>query len=175
MLLGLAKIQRERTASVHIGERAEVIHRQHRVVDCERVLRRSDLPDEGRDLFERPFQHEQFHAMMAADVAVEVRCDDVLVLVTEVHHFLLDARRFVVENHCDDAHQVSIFEFLILELTEEVSTRLTKYFTATSIAVVVRELVDSIEQLLRHRDADNTHITMWAAQNIKYYHLQMRH
>ena len=96
---------------------------------------------------------------MAADVTMEVRSDDVLVLVTEVHHLLLDARRLVVENHCDDAHQVSIFEFRILELTEEVSTRLTKYFTATSIAVVVRELVDSIEQLLRHRDTNDAHIT----------------
>ena len=90
---------------------------------------------------------------------MEVRSHDLLVFVAEVHHLLLDACCLVIENHCDDAHQVSVFEFLILELTEEVSTRLTKYFTATSIAVIVRELVDSIEQLLRHRDADHAHIT----------------
>ncbi len=41
--------------------------------------------------------------MMAADVAMEVRCDDVLVLVAEVHHFLLDTCRFVIENDSDDA------------------------------------------------------------------------
>ena len=70
--------------------------------------------------------------------------------MTEVHHLFLDARRLVVEKHCYDTHQVSVFEFLVFKLTEEVSTRFTKYFTATSIAVIVRELIDSIEQLLRH-------------------------
>jgi hypothetical protein len=80
------------------------------------------------------------------------------VLVSKVHHLLLDAGRFVIENHCNDAHQVSTFEFLVLELTEEVSARLTKCFTATSLAVIVRELVNPIKQLIRHRDADHTHL-----------------
>ena len=50
MLFRRIRQEEGKTESVHIGERAEVIHRQHRVVDCERVLRRSDLPDERRFL-----------------------------------------------------------------------------------------------------------------------------
>lgn len=147
-----------RIESADVRERSEVVDGQDRIVDCERVFRRSDLPDERGDVFERPLKDEQFHAMVSADVAVEVRSDEVFMLVSKVHHFLFDAGRFVIEKHCNDAHQVSIFEFLILELTEEVSARLTKYFTATSIAVIVRELVNSVKQLFRHRDADHAHI-----------------
>jgi len=65
----------------------------------------------------------------------------------------------VIEKYCSDAHKVSVFEFRILELTEDVSTRLVKYLTANSMAVVVRELVDSIERLLWHRDTDNARVT----------------
>ena len=110
--------------------------------------------------------------MVAADVTMKVRSDDVLVFVTQAHHFFLDARRFVIKHHRDDAHQVPVFEFLVVELAEEVPTRLTKYFTSTGIAVVVRELVDPIEQLLRHRDTYDAHITTKPTLNIKDYHLQ---
>jgi hypothetical protein len=72
----------------------------------------------------------------------------------------------VIEHHRDDAHQVSILEFLVLELAEKVPTRLTNSPTATSIAVIACELVDPSEQFLRHRDADNAHITTWL-KNIK--------
>jgi len=77
-------------------------------------------------------------------VTVKVRSHDVLVLVAEVHHLLLHTRRLVIENYCDDPHQVSIFEFLILELTEEIPARLTEHLTATSVAVIVRKLVNSL-------------------------------
>lgn len=104
---------------------------------------------------------------MAADVTMEVRSDEVLVLVTKMHHFLLDVCRFVTENHCDDAHQITIVEFLILKLTEEVPARLTKYLTATSVAMIVCKLANSFKQLLRHRDADYAHVAIQPPLNIK--------
>ncbi|AFO57172.1 hypothetical protein NJ7G_4363 [Natrinema sp. J7-2] len=69
------------------------------------------------------------------------RSDDVLVFVAEVHRCLLDARWFIIENHSDDAHHVSIRECLILEFTKSVPARFMESLTATGIAVIVRELV----------------------------------
>ena len=68
-----------------------------------------------------------------------------LVLVPEAHHLLLDARRLVVEDHGDDAHQFAALQFLVLELAEEVATGLPEHLASTGVAVVVGELVDSLE------------------------------
>jgi len=81
---------------------------------------------------------------VVADVAVEVRDDQVLVVVAQVHHLLLDARRLVVEEDRDDRHQVPVFEALVLELAEEVPDRLTDHFAPTGVAVVVAEFVDPL-------------------------------
>ena len=70
--------------------------------------------------------------------------------VAEVHHLLLDACRLVVENDGDDTYQIAVFEFLVLELAEEVSRGFTKDLTTTSVAVFLREFVDSFEQFFWH-------------------------
>jgi len=129
--------EKDRTKSVHLGERAEVIHRQHGVVDCEHILRCSGLPDERQYPFGSSLRHEQLHAVMAADATMKVgsarsscswrRC----IIFSSVC-------RFVIENYRDDAHKVSVFKFCILEPIKEVPTRLMKYTIATSMAVIVR-------------------------------------
>ncbi len=50
---------------------------------------------------------------MIPNMAVEVRGDDVLVLMTKVHHFFLDACCLIIENYYDNSHQVTVFEFLV--------------------------------------------------------------
>jgi hypothetical protein len=57
---------------------------------------------------------------VVADVVVDVRDDDVLVLVAHLDHPLLGAGGVVVEAHGDDAHQVAVLRFPLLELPQQV-------------------------------------------------------
>ncbi|MGQ3723335.1 hypothetical protein [Natrialba aegyptia] len=58
----------------------------------------------------------------------------------------------------------------MLEFAEEVATRFSEYFTPTSVAVIICELVDLVEQFFWHRDTDDAHIIIESELNIKNYY-----
>jgi hypothetical protein len=108
--------------------------------------------------------------VVAPDVAVEVRRDQRLVFVAEVHHLLFDTGRLVIEHDRHDSHQVAAFEFLVLELSEEIPACLSNDLASTCVAVVVRELVDPFEQLFGHRNTDDAHVTKYRREYVKSYY-----
>jgi len=62
------------------------------------------------------------------------------VFVAEPHHPLFDARGLVVEKHRHHRHQVSVLQFRVLELAEEVPGGLADHLAAPGVAVFVRNL-----------------------------------
>jgi len=58
----------------------------------------------------------------------------------------------------NDRHQVVALETRILKLTKEIARGLPDDFAPSGVSVIVRELVDSLEEFVGHRDADNGHI-----------------
>jgi len=107
---------------------------------------------------------------VVADVAVEVRRDELFVFVPEMHHALLDAGRLVVEHHRHDRDQIPVFEPLVLELAQQVPGGLPDDLAATRIAVFVGKGVDSTEQILRHRNANDSHILTHCPSNNRSYY-----
>jgi len=71
-------------------------------------------------------------------------------IVTQVHHLLLDSRGLIIKENRDNTHQISIFKFLIIELTEERSTSFTNDFASPSVAMIIRKIIDSLKQLFWH-------------------------
>jgi len=112
-------------------------------------------------------QDEQLHAVVVADVVVDVRDDAVLVLVADLYHPVLGAGGVVVEDDGDDAHQVAVLQPSVLELPQQVPGGLPDHLATADVAVVLRELVESLEERLRHRDADDGHVLTPAGGTVK--------
>jgi hypothetical protein len=104
---------------------------------------------------------------VVSDVIVDVRDDEVLVVVSDSHHPFLGARRFVIEDDGDDTHQIPPFEFLVFELSEEISRCLPDDLTPTRIAVFLGEFVEAVQKRIRHRDADDGHMLNQRHRDVK--------
>lgn len=117
----------------------------HGVIDRERILCGTDLADERRNLLECAFQDEQLHTVVVTHVVVNVGGHEVFVFVAKMHHLVFDVRGLEIKQHRHDTHQIPVFEFLVVELGQEVPCRLPDDFATPGIAVFIRESIESFE------------------------------
>lgn len=122
------------------------------------ILCRSEPSDELRNVIEGSFEDEQFHAVVITDVAVQVGRDEAVVFVAEIDQGSLDFGRFIIEEDCDDTHEVPVFEPTVVEFLHERATRLAEHLAATGESMLVRETIEALEQGIRHRNTDDGHV-----------------
>ncbi len=121
------------------------------------VCCRPNRADDRRYRFERPIEDEQFETEVVADVGVEIGFDDVVECVAYFHHIGLDAAGLVVKQDRHRCHQSSALERLVVEFVEQVATGVPDDFAATAIAVFLSELIETLDQVVGHRDTDDGH------------------
>jgi hypothetical protein len=78
--------------------------------------------------------------------------------VAQAHHALFDVGRLEVEQDRHHGHQIAVLELLVLELPQQVPGGLPDDLAAARVAVFVGEGVDALQQFVRHRDADDSHV-----------------